>query len=682
MTMYEVLDDKSVSGWIRSAFLLPEGSYDTEMNKYRKLPSGLFKFSDTTLGGNKAVNPLPQFTGYADINEERYVIDDTSKYNFLEATSGMGRDYSERFDDTQVLMHMRFGVPAYNSMTTFFGNFYDPTAAQLANKGRSNEIARAIGRIIGTVATFRILPYILVGQLLKFLTDTPTTKYYYLKPAMHVYNDARSSILNSLLSNAGLVAGMANSERPERYEAAENPEDAGTWAKLLPDVYNSNGSVDIYKVTTRWQRLANVRYEKLSKALDLNGNAENVAKVVADIYRQTGHPNDPVIDGSRDMESYIQDYFSLEQYKLSEANEVETEDPEGASQFAVETQTNIAKQPAETASALFDPENTSWIERFGTSLLAEGRDGGQFVSFRIDKPSSTNMSVTNSVKESGIAQTINSMSSGAKDVRFNLADGQLLGGGLGSLIGAVTSSVGALLSGVAESVGASGLAAVMGNALVDIPKHWQESITNAPRISAKFECRAWSSDAVTRIQNLFIPAVSVMAGALPRSTGYQSYTGPFICEYFVKGRAQSRLAIIDSFTMTLGSGNIGYTKEGEPLGIDIEFSLIDLTSITHMALTSGFSPLDTLLPGKISKYLFSDENQFTDLMAVMGSLDLVDQIYTTRRLKKNFHKASLDFQQWASPARWASNTANGAWLFGASPGRWISAFADPTGRGG
>lgn len=678
--MYKVLDDESVTGWIRSAFLLPEGAYDTEMNKYRKLPSGLFKFSDTTLGGNKAVNPLPQFTGFADINEERYVIDDTSKYNFLEASSHMGRDYSERFDDGQVLMHMRFGVPTYNSMTSFFTSFYDPTAAQLANKGRSNQIARAIGRIIGTVATFRILPYILVGQLFKFMLDIPSTKYYYLKPTMHVYNDARSSILNTLLSNAGFIAGMDNTERPEQYERAENPQDPADWAKLLPDVYNSNGSVDIYKVTTRWQRLANMRYKKLAEALDINDKATKVAEVIADIYKQTGHPNDPVILESRDMDSYIDDYFSLDRYKLND--EVEVDDPEAAGKFSTEVETNIAKQPAETASSLFDAEDTSWVDRFLTSLDAEQKDGGQFVSVRIDKPSSTSFSATSSTKESGIAQTINSMSSGAKDLRFNLADGQLVGGGLGAFVGAVTSSVGALISGVAESIGVSGLAATMGNALVDIPKHWEETITNAPKINAKFECRAWSSDPLTRIQNLFIPAVTIMAGGLPRSTGHQSYTGPFICEYFVKGRGQSRLAIMDSFTMTLGAGNIGYTKENEPLGIDIEFSMIDLTSITHMPLTAGFKPLDTLIPGKLAKHLFSDQNQFTDLMAIMSSLDLVDQIYTTKRLKRNFHKASLDFQQWTSPARWAANTSSGGWLFGATPGRWLSAFADPTGRGG
>lgn len=679
--MYEVLSDASVSSWVRSAFLLPPDSFDASVDKFRKLPSGLFKFGDTTLGGNKAINPLPQFTGFADLNEERYVDDPTTKYSFLGATSGMGRDYSERFDDTQVIMHMRFGIPTHNSATRFFGNFYDPTAAQLANKGRSNQIARSIGRIIGTVATFRILPYILIAQTLRFLADMPSTKFYYLKPAMHIYNDARSSILNSLMSNMGNVAGMANSERTEGYSEQEafGDDDKAAYRKLLPDIYNSNGSIDIYNVTTRYQRLANKRHELLQKSLDESKTADEAIQAVSRVYKETGHPNDPVITEGRDMETYISDWFSLDAYKP--VSQKETEDPNSSEEYAEKAQTNIANQPAEKASDLYG-EDEGWWSKFATSLEAESNDGGQFVSFRIDKPGSTSFSANSTVKESAMASTLNNMSSGSKDLRFNLSDGQLIGGPLGDAIGAITSSIGALITGAAESVGVSGLAALMGNALVDIPKYWEETITNAPKLSAKMECRAWSSDSVTRLQNLFIPVISVMAGAIPRSTGYQSYTGPFICEYYCKGRAQSRLGIIDSFTMTLGTGNIGYTKDSEPLGIDIEFTLLDLTSITHMPLTAGFNPLDTLIPGQISKYLLSDENQFTDLMAIMGSLDLVDQIYTTKRLKKNFHKTMLDFQQWRSPAKWASSASNAGWLFGASPGRWLAALSDPSDRGG
>lgn len=679
--MYEVIDDTTVKDWVRSAFLLPPGSFDSNINKYRKMPDGLFNFSDTTLGGNKAINPLPQFTGFADVNEERYTTNKTDKYSFLHATNSMGRDYSERFDQTQILIHMRFGIPTYTSMTQFFGNFYNPQAAQLANKGRSNQIARAIGRIIGTVATFRILPYILLGQTLRFLFDMPSTRYYSLKPTMHVYNDARSSILNTLLSNMGVVAGMANSERPEQYKEGAQTNSPEDWNRLLPDVYNSDGSVDIYNVTTRWQRMANKRYEKIKDALDSSVNHENAMKEIAKIYRSTGHPNDPVIDEGRGIDEYVGDYFSLDLYKLAEAAEKPTEDPNSDKDFAAELQTNIANQPSETASDMYG-DDKSWYSEFATSLLAEQRDGGQFVSFRIDKPSASSFSVNNSIAESGLQSTMNSMSSNAKNVRFNLADGNLIGGPIGSVIGAITSSVGALLSGIGESVGVSGLAMLMGNALADIPKHWEESVTNAPRINAKMECRAWSSDPITRIQNLLIPAVSLMAGCIPRSTGFSSYTGPFICEYYCKGRAQSRLAIIDSFTMTIGSGNIGHTKNGIALGYDLEFSLIDLSSITHMPLTAGFNPLDFLLPSGLSKYLLSDESNFTDLMAVMGNLDLVDQIYTTRRLKRNFHKATLDFQQWTSPAKWASVASNAGWLFGAQGGRMLSAFANPSDRGG
>lgn len=679
LMFYNVVDDKEITDWVRSAFLMPRGTFDHEIEKYRKLPDGLFKFSDTTLGGNQAINPLTQFTGFADINERRYTTSEEERYSFLGATNLMGRDYSERFDSNQVLLHMRMGVLTHNSMTRFFGNFYNPDAADMANKGRSNQIARTIGKIIGTVATFKIQPILLLGQTLRFLFDMPSTQYCYLKPTMHTYNDARSSMVNSLASNMGFVAGMARTERPEGLEKAENPQAAGIWRKIAPDVYNSNGSIDIYKVTTRYQRLANQRLEKLQATIDGLSSSEDALEAVAKVYRSTGYPDDPVVDEGRDLDSYVTDYFSLNQYKPKP--EKETEDPNASETFSQELKTAMVNEGVESSDELYKKDDQGWWSELGESLLAEQRDGGQFVSFRIEKPSNSTISTQTSVKESGIQATMNGMSGAAKDLRFNISDGNVMGGPLGDLIGFVTDNVGALIGGVAESIGVSGLGMLLGNGFVDIPKHWEQTITNAPRINARMECRAWSSDPITRFQNLMVPAVSVMAAALPRSTGYQSYTSPFFCEYYCTGRGQSRLAMIDGFNMSIGGGSIPFTNKGLPLGYDLDFTLIDLSSMVHMPLSAGFTPLDTILPGGISKMFLSDQNAFTDLMAVLGSVSLVDQIYTTRRLKRNFHKTALDFEQWRSPARWASMGSNAGWLFGAQGGRMLSAFANPTDRG-
>lgn len=710
--MYRKIEKEDLSDWVRGSFLLPKNSITDEQARFRSMPDGLFKFGDTTIGGNQTINPLPQYSAFADINARRYHHTEAMANSFMESFDHMGRKYCEEHDDNQVILHMRMGVPAYTSSLKFFGNFYNSDAASLANRGRSNEVARFIGRVVGMVASMRIMPYILVGQALNFLFDSPSTKFYTLKPTPHIYNEARSTIFNTLMSNEGFVAGMNNYERPEGVERQQNMGESRDWNKLLPDVYNSNGSIDIYNVTTRYQRLADQRQRMLQEVIGESTTPRNALNSIMEVYKRSGYPDENNENASQTIDEYVSEYFTLDQYKAKgndgqgqpSESQKQTEkeesgvwntfkgwfssdnEAEGGAQFdpataAVSQDMNqqFMDQAPESSDSLYgvDEADPSFMDK----LRAEQRDGGQFISFRIEDPGASTTTINNSVKESALASGMNSMSSKSKDLRFNLSDGQLVGGIAGDFIGAITSGLGAFIGGVAESFGVAGVGALLGNALVDIPKHWDQSIAQAPKLNCKMELRAWSGDPLTRMQSLMLPAISVLAACSPRSTGYQSYTGPFLCEYYCKGRSQSRLAIIDSFVMRHGTGNLGFTNKGKPLGIDVEFTLLDLSSVLHMPLTAGFSPVDMILPGGVSKYLFNDENSFTDLMAVLGSLGLVDQIYTTKRLRKNFHKLTLNFDTWTSGGRWASTISNSGFLFGASPGRILSAFANPIDRG-
>ena len=53
--------------WIRQSFMLPRKSIANADSIRRTLTDARFKFTDTTLGGNFAINPPPQFTRYADL---------------------------------------------------------------------------------------------------------------------------------------------------------------------------------------------------------------------------------------------------------------------------------------------------------------------------------------------------------------------------------------------------------------------------------------------------------------------------------------------------------------------------------------------------------------------------------------------------------------------------------------
>lgn len=669
--------DGGVNGWVRSSFMLPDGKVtDTEL-RLRSAPDGAFKFADTTIGGNQAINPPPQFTHLCDLNEVRIADKPGHQYDFLSAGRSMGRYYSDTIDTPSVHAHFRFGVPVFNTMTSFFGNFYNSSASNLARTGRGDGIAFTIGRIAGTVATLPIQPYILLGRMIKFLLDMPSTKYCYLKPTMAVYHMATAGILNNIAADSGFVLGQSNNERDFSVDGGGLPSfEDGYMNKLLPDVYRSNGSIDTFKIFTRYQRLANRRYDALRKAHDVSGTPREVMDAIGRVYRSPNY-NGQGKDTSvfKNMDQYLNSYFgtnlgSDDVPKNSSEPIGDQNEDDIMKNYSSETTESVLGQGDEPDAGLFD------------FLQAELNDGGQFITFRIEDPGSNSESFSNSVKESAIAEKMNSLSSSSRGTRFSFMDGQVADlGGLGTLIGMVTSTVGDLMRGIGESIGVSGLGQIFGNAMVDIPKYWDGSTAELPKTTFTMSLQAWSGDDLTRYQSLMVPLAMVLAAALPRSTGYQSYTSPFLLEYYCKGRSSTRFGIIDSLQITRGTGNVGFTEDGKPLAIDITFTVADLSSVMHMPMTSAFSPTQLLSSSGLSKLLFADTSAFTDYMATISSVGLVDQIYTTKRLKRNFHKATLAFQDWTSPAHWASVASNGTALFGIQPGRFGTIFTNVTERG-
>jgi hypothetical protein len=653
------------SDWIRQSLLLPKLAIDQVDMVRRTFSNDYRKFSDTTLGGNPAINPPAQFTRFADLKARR----------FHQVGYGMGRYYSEVIDDNAVLVHMRFGNATFNSLTGFFGNFYNPDAASWARQGRSAGLSFFLGELIGFVVTIGFMPYIWAGQLVKFLFGKQQTKYYYLKPNMVGYWNAVQMLCNSIAVNHGFIEGV----RPEQYgvDVTGNltAEDAAQRAKLLPDIWRVDGSLDINAVVTKHQRLADKQYRKLQK---IREEATDSANLTA---RWQNFLNEPILeDEYRPMNEYIKSYLSLSQGQPSaqaivEIDSVAATQTETSKAAEAQTKSSFLSEISESVSNYFGDKNTKQEDtKLSDFLLAELRDGSQFVSFRVDNPGTVGESFTSSVKESAIASAFNSTSSAADTARFNFAGGNLDDGIIGTMVGAGVQAVKRLVGGILSSVSMQGLAALAGNALVDIPQQWDKSTANLPRMSYTIELRSPYGNDASRFQNLMVPLAMLLAGTLPLSTGTASYTSPFLVELYCRGRAQTRLGIIDSMEITRGAGNIGWTQDGKPLGIDISFSVIDLSSIMHMPLVANYGLLSPFTPNGLNRMLTGDDTVFGDYVAVLSGLGLTDQIYQTKKLKRNFQRTLLDFQDWTSPANFAN------WVGGLYPLRVISGFANGTNR--
>ena len=693
--------------WIQRAFLVRKDQLERVDQQNRFFTSASLKYTDTTPGGNFAINPLPQFTRFADPKAlvslgDRVPSAAQKKYSTYANSKGMGRYYSEAFDDNAQIINMRFGVPHFNSLTQFFTSFYNTSAGHLARTGRARGAFYAIGRAAGfvvSIISWKILAVHLLGMGLRFALNKPASKFYYLKPTMPMYWNAVTTIVNQIAVNRGIVpriGGGGQAELNNNYQFT--PEALTNLHNLLPDIFKKEGGIDVYAMATRAQRLARRRQKAMEEVLNSSTNMNLSSKMnelsakIQQVY------NGSLVDKRPDYNDYLSKWFATEQSKPKMAETTESGDT------TVEMLSNKAD------------DNVG----FGEFLLSELDDGGAFVSFKVDSTGSINEGFSNSTADSELANKINNMSSSSRSTSFDFAGGNLSDGILGKMAGSAISAVKDLAAGTLEGIGMSGLAALGGSAFVDIPKHWQSSSANLPRANYTITLRSPYGNPVSQLLNLHIPLAMLLAAVLPLSTGRQSYTSPFLLELYDQGRCQTRLGIIDSLNISRGVGNLGFNNQGSVMAIEVTFSVLDLSSIMHMPISEGFS-LENMqtginvgsavggvagavtggIPGavagagaggavgaaigttvdaasnvikSINNILTDDDNVFTDYLAVLAGMSVSEQIYSLNKFKLNLTKTMAQWNSWASPAHFASFAGDSI------PGRLASSIFKGTAR--
>jgi hypothetical protein len=176
----------------------------------------------------------------------------------------------------------------------------------------------------------------------------------------------------------------------------------------------------------------------------------------------------------------------------------------------------------------------------------------------------------------------------------------------------------------------------------------------------------------------------LLAGGLPLATGKGSYTSPFVSELYDRGRCQTRYGMMEQITVTRGVGNLGFNREGNAMGIDVSFTVVDLSSVLYMpiaqsislasaaAMTAASATGSSLVEGVTAAAtvpgIFDDQSVFSDYMAVLSAMGLSDQIYSWRRFKLNVTRALADANTFFDKAHMASFLGN------TMPGRLMGMF--------
>ncbi len=728
--------------WIRRSFLLSKEALTDADIAQRAMTTASLKFTDTTMGGNFCVNPAPQFTRFADINASKgtsavwapsfggflgydpSIGDDRARRT---NSRGMGRYYSETIDDNGQIVTMRFGVPQYNSFVGFFGNFYDPSASMMARTGRAQGLIFDSFKLVGLTLALPWQPFVLMGRIYKRMRNLPASKFYYLKPTMPLYWNAVSTIVNGIGLNMGitpkaLTPGQANVMDLESNRFSEG--ELKNYHSLMPDIIGEDGLIDVRGISSRAQRLANQYNRYVRGKLDRHAaqwnNQENnertLQSIMAEIQEQTmnnaGLLKDP---GASRLDDYVKAFLEIDDNKpktrdgKTDNDAVEMIDSE-VSETVDEATGKSVKQISRSQYGMKGGESSEYdgahepgrwdkVVRWGKSFWefagAEARDGSDWVSFRVDYNPTQSESFSNSTRPHDLASQMNSTSQQARMTRINFAEGNVGDGLIANTIEKAVSLAKSAVTGIAAGVQLSGLAALAGNALVDIPNVWDSSTANLPRIDCSMQLRSVYGNRLALLRNIWVPVACLLAGTLPISHGVHAHGSPFLVEAYMQGRAAIRLGVIDQLSITRGTGNFGWNYDREALGVDVSFSIVDMSSVMHMPITANMGTFGTnavMAAGQAVDFLtnsdagtnaasmvapgtYDEDSSFTDYLGVCGSLALPDMVYPTQRWHLNRVRTIRNWKDQLSPARAAQG-----FMYGTVPGQILNALARPTDR--
>lgn len=651
--------------WARLSFLMSDVSMsnsdnpeqmsraikDDLVNRYWSSASR--KFTDTSMGGGVACNNRPQFTPYSDVRIKGRL---SGRQNVTKTNTtgnyGMGRYYSEAIDDNAQTIYMRFGVPQYNSIWSFFQNAFNPGIAQLVLTGRAQSWMGKVAEVLGTfftIAAFPVLSLTLVGTrtLVQFLTR-PSSKFYSMKPTMYQYWSAVDMLVNLMVINRGLAPKIFGGNVSSRRIGDPTGMDSEFIKELhnsFPKIFDENGRVDIFAVALRAQSIANRLFMREYEALNVEDRESFIGYIRedGDLYKETYYVTDT---GKHKLGSFLAKAAnSFLWYNSKESNKPRLSEPSPVVELESSDESRQRRD--------------SWIQEVREYLASELADGAAFAVFRVDSTGSSSESFSNSIMESDVSNKINEVGSMSRQIQFSLAGGNLgddiISNTIESVIGGAKDIVMGALRGLTLDL-STAIEAALAGVYFDIPKTWQSSSANLPRASYSMQLIAPYGHPFSQLQNLYIPLSMILAAALPRSTGKQTYGPPFLCQLFDRGRCQIQLGMVDSLSISRGTSNLNFTNKGQPLAIDISFSVTDMSSIMHMPIGTGtiWDHIKSAF-GNISAAgpHMDEDNVLMDYLATVTGLDIYNQFYMLPRSRLKAARYLMGMKKFSSPA-WTS----------------------------
>ena len=556
------------------------------------------KCRDSSLGGNDAINPLPQFNIDDDIIPDHLTL--TNNPDGIEqAYLGMGQVYSENYDDHQQILYLGFGNPVFSNLGNFWGSAVDKNLADFVNKGHGTSFEK-IGYLLGAAPIVLInmatIPYKFIAALANQIDRVPITKYYSFSSHMPMYFRFVNTILVMLATNMN-IAGSNEDISVSSADPTQTTPIANLNTDPSSPAANMSGISSVFK----------------SSGLDM-------ARIMTKRYYFENGFNNKFKD--RNTDDALQKAWNY----LSGNNGANAIVPQQTATDSTNSNSNTTNSDGQE-SVLEKARNWTigWFDQFAAGYANAIYEGHLFIGFRIDKGLGASENFSNSTGESQVAQIANSKFQEARDIAFSSMNGKL---GDGLISGAITSAISGIKSfaaGVSQTLSLDPLAAIAtGAAKIDFPEVWMNS-SYSRSASFTITCMSPYGDMESIFQSEYVPLACMLAGTLPRGTGQSSHSSPFVCQAYCRGVFSSPLCMIESLEVTRGSDQYGFNTMRLPLKLTMHVTLRDLTPVMYMSMGGNNSFLNTILA--------SDDN-FGEYMLTLSGMGLRDRLAPFRTFRR------------------------------------------------
>ena len=597
---------------------------------------------DTRVGANDAINCLWQFNRDDDILHPACIIDKSMGI-------GLSRVYTNTTQTNQQICYFTFGIPYYSSLFAFHKHAFDKSLAELNTKGyTSDEGSETLGELMGEavamVVSIPIIPLKMIYETFQHSSfNYHINRFYELRARMNLYYRYVDAMLAHWLVAAGLygniieIEGMANT-------ALAKPE-------ALPEALRLTGC-SIWDIVTRRARNAGVyrpNYKDHKSIVNrslVGESAKPIRYHDSDLERAVARKSGEVTVQS--ATAGVQSQFPIDNsWANKNYDEFFTTDKSYDEFFTADMLTkkknyNVATGNDQDIQA-YDDDHGDWATIFCKSALG----ATQFIGFRVDKSTDASESFSNSTSPSAYAEEFNSK---VRELAAKAIDSGIKGSESGdtwfeSLVTDTKSVIAGVLNFMkkVDFIGISDLAdAAVSGMFLDVPEQYSGSDFNKSH-SLSFQLRSPYGDKVSIYQSIIVPLACILAGALPRAGGANSYVQPFLCRIYCKGMFAVPMGIIDSVSIKRGDSEFGWTYDSLPTCIDVNISIKDMSPIMYMIMYD--KPFTSLI---------GLDNAFNEYMLTLAGVGLFERISQVRKIVRGMgYAAHMLRNRYFNPLYWS-----------------------------